>query len=62
MQIRVPEDLKFLGVLERTFTVIKVREAGLNLSELGVIVGFDRVAYVECICELYLWRSSAGMN
>jgi len=54
MQIRVPEDLKFLGVLERTFTVIKVREAGLNLSELGVIVGFDRVAYVECICELYL--------
>ena len=30
MQIRVPEDLKLLGVLERTFTAIKVREANLS--------------------------------
>jgi len=30
VQIRVSEDLKLLGVLERTFTAIKVREANLN--------------------------------
>jgi len=30
VQIRVPEDLKLLGVLERTFIAIKVREANLR--------------------------------
>ena len=30
VQIRVPEDLKLLRVLERTFTAIKVREANLS--------------------------------
>jgi len=30
VQTGVLEDLKFLGVLERTFTTIKVREANLK--------------------------------
>jgi len=30
VQIRVPENLRLLGLLERTFTAIKVREANLK--------------------------------
>jgi len=41
VQIRVPEDLKLLGVLERTFTVIKVREANLK----SVLVWFINLSF-----------------
>ena len=41
MQIRVSEDLKLLGVLEKTFTTIKVREADLK----SVLVWFKNLSF-----------------
>jgi len=40
VQIRVPEDLRLLGLLERTSTAIQVREANLK----SVLVWFTNLS------------------
>jgi len=39
MQIRVPEDLRLLGLLEGILTMIQVKEAHCLLSVLSMSVG-----------------------
>jgi len=41
VQTRVPEDFKLLGVLERTFTTIKVKKANLKF----VLVWFINLSF-----------------
>ena len=78
MQIRVPEDLKLLGVLERTFTAIKVREANLSacliykfnswIEKLMIVVIVQFVyGKVSCRSEmlnwmLYVWDSCVKID
>jgi len=53
VQIRVPEDLKLLGVLKRTFTAIKVREANLSVY---LIYKFLNREVNDCSnCTICIW-------
>jgi len=71
VQIRVPEDLKLLGVLERTFTAIKVREANLSagliykfkswIEKLMIVVIVQFVSgKVSCRSEMLNWTLYVG--